>query len=592
MDFDSIEHHSFDNYCYPFSKDKLAINLQTGKDITKIYIIWGDPFSFGIMGGKEKWQGQKTEITKNVELQKFLFWSIEVEPKFKRCRYYFELHAENETYFYCEDGFYSPEQFNAISYQPECFIFPWMNSADICTPPSWVKNTVWYQIFPSRFNRSITANVEQNNHIKPWGASTQKVSNYDEFGGNIKGITEKLDYLADLGVTGLYLNPINKSRSQHKYDTTDYLEVDPSFGTKEEMKTLVKEAHKRNIKIMLDGVFNHSGWDFFAWQDILKNREKSKYADWYMINDFNFPSTPSDSSAKGKFYAFAFCDPMPKFNTNNPELRNYLLNVCETWVKEYDIDALRLDVANEISHLFCKELKERMCSLKKDFYILGEIWHNALPWLRGDEFDGVMNYPLENSILNFITTEKMNAIEFEEEVNRCLTMYFKQTEESLLNQMDSHDTIRLVTKVGSEEKAMQALMILFSMPGSACIYYGTEVMLQGEHDPDCRRCMPWKELDEGKFNTEISFMKELIALRKTHPALCGYNVQFSSESDYKNSFCRIIHIRKTSDDNTETLDVILNFEKKSFKIKNNNKKILFSNKYSNGILGENGFIVY
>ncbi len=594
MNFDAIEHRAFDNYCYPINKDELEINIRTGSDIKKLFLVWGDPFAGGILGGNWEWKGIRTEITEVKELQKFLWWTIVVKPEFKRCRYYFELHAGDGVFYCCEDGFYTEAEFKALPFNLSCFTFPWMNPADICMPPDWPKATVWYQIFPSRFSRGAGGCREALTErlLKAWAGPEQAVTNDEEYGGNLQGITDRLDYLTGLGITGIYLNPVNLSRTQHKYDTTDYLEIDPSFGTKQDMKHLVAEAHKRHIRVMLDGVFNHSGWDFSAWQDVLKNREKSKYAGWYMINDFDFPAKPGDNSKKGKYFAFAFADSMPKLNTNNPEVRGYLLKVCETWVKEYDIDALRLDVANEVSHLFCQELQKRMRALKSDFYIIGEIWHNSLPWLRGNEFDAVMNYPLLNTISNFTLTGTMTVKQFEQNINRCLTMYFRQTEEVLFNQMDSHDTIRLVTKSGSRGKAVQQLVFLFAMPGSACIYYGTEVLLEGGHDPDCRRCMPWKEIEEGKYDGELSFMKTLIALRRTQSALRGFSVQFVYDGKESEETARVVHIRKTSDDGTEMLDVLFNFGTAPCRADCADRTVLLSNAYKDGVVQPDGFVMW
>jgi len=415
MNFAAIEHRSFDNYCYPLDKDTLSIHIRTGKDIRRVTLVWGDPFDRGLMGGAWNWIGKRTEMTDVRELPDHLWWSLTVKPEFKRCQYYFELDDGGQTLCFVENGFFTQADLKKQTF-PFIFIFPWMNEADICTPPEWPENTVWYQIFPSRFCRGGKADT---NAYRKWAPPDKTVTNEERYGGNLQGITDKLDYLARLGITGLYLNPVNRSPSQHKYDTTDYLRIDESFGTNDDMKRLVSEAHKRGIRVMLDGVFNHTGTDFFAWQDVLKNRGKSKYASWYIVNNFNFAG--SGKARHGDYYTFAFADGMPKLNTNNPEVREYLLNVCETWVKEYDIDALRMDVANELSHVFCRELHERMRKLKSDFYIVGEIWHNSMPWLRGDEFDAVMNYPLSNAVFDFASSPETDTRTLERNINYCFT---------------------------------------------------------------------------------------------------------------------------------------------------------------------------
>ena len=193
---------------------------------------------------------------------------------------------------------------------------------------------------------------------------------------------------------------------------------------------LVKEAHARGIKVMLDGVFNHCGWDFALWQDVVRNGKTSPYFDWFIVQEWPFEtvaepecetassrSRPSGTNGKsGRYSVFAYVDTMPKLNTNNPAVVDYLLNVCETWVRSYDIDGLRLDVANELSHTFCRQLYRRMRSLKKDFYLLGEIWRSALPWLRGGELDSVMNYPLALCFWKFFYDKTLPALTLEREI--------------------------------------------------------------------------------------------------------------------------------------------------------------------------------
>ena len=561
MNLAAVEHFAFDNYCYPLNKDELVINIKTGKDVKQLFIVSGDPFAAGIMGGDWKWKGSESEIIEKKELQFHYFWTIRLRPEFKRLSYYFRLVGEGEEYYLTHNGFFSPEEFEQYGKKTGLFIFPWMNPSDIASTPSWVKNTVWYQIFPARFCRGKSSYVPEN--LLPWPEFGAKIPNgYPEpvYGGNIQGIIDKLDYLKDLGITGIYTTPLNKSTSQHKYNTDDYEMIDPEFGDNQTMKTFVQEAHNRGIRVMLDGVFNHSGWFFSKWQDVWEKREKSEYKDWFMVNDFDFEEPGygygNSNSGKGKYFAFAFVDHMPKLNTNNPEVRNYILGVCEKWVREYDIDAIRLDVANEISHVFCKELKKRMISLKPDFYIIGEIWHNSLPWLRGDEFDSVMNYPLQNAIADFCVDDYMSAKQFEYAINRCYSMYFQQVNEVLFNQMDSHDTIRILNRCkGDKARAKMSLALLFSMPGSACIYYGTEIFLPGGFDPDNRRCMPWKEIKEGVFSEDTAFVKKLIELRKTHPALCSTDYEFESSEG------RVVRLIKKSD--SERIRILINAPEES-----------------------------
>lgn len=586
MNLAAVQHYAFDNFCYPLDEDTLEINILTGKDVEHIFIVYGDPFAGGILGGEWSWKGKEIEIFKRKELQEHFRWTVEIKPEFKRLSYYFRVLSGGEEVFFSYDGFFTKAEFENGGNRHGFFIFPWMNPADINRTPEWAENTVWYQIFPARFCRGKSDFTPKN--LLPWPAFGEEIPSDHEgpepvYGGNIQGIIDKLDYLKDLGVTGIYTTPINKSSSQHKYNTDDYNLIDEEFGSAEIVKKYVQEAHKRGIKIMFDGVFNHSGWFFEKWQDVWEKREKSKYKDWFMVNDFDFVEPGfgygKGNAGQGKFYSFAFVDFMPKLNTNNPECRKYIIDVCRNWVKNYDIDALRLDVANEVSHVFCKELKAAMCELKPDFYIIGEIWHNSLPWLRGDEYDSVMNYPLQNGIADFCCGKQWNVKKFEYALNRCYSMYFRQTNRVLFNQMDSHDTIRILNRCGGDKTAaLQALVLLFAMTGSVCIYYGTEILLPGSFDPDNRRCMPWKEIEEGKFSGELGFTKKLIALRKAHAAMRSPDYEFVYSDSDRNGDDRIVHIVKISEDGSERIGVVVDCGSsgKDISVFAENKEILLS----------------
>ena len=564
MNLAAIQHYSFDNFCYALNDDELVISILTGKDVDRVFIVSGDPFEAGIMGGNWQWHGTEKEITAKKELQNHFRWTTMLRPEFKRLSYYFRILSGTEERFFTYNGFFTKEEFENGGSRHGKFIMPWMNSADTNRTPAWAENAVWYQIFPSRFARGKSDFTPQN--LIPWqkyGESIPFSKNHREpvYGGNIQGIIDHLDYLKELGITGIYTTPLNKASSQHKYDTTDYMEIDEEFGTKETMRRFVQEAHARGISVMLDGVFNHSGWFFEKWQDVWKNRENSAYKDWFMVNDFNFTEPAhghgQGNAGTGKYYSFAFTDFMPKLNTNNKEVRDYIISACRSWVQDYDIDGLRLDVANEISHVFCQELRAAMKALKPEFYIIGEIWHNSMPWLRGTEYDSVMNYPLQNSIADFCAQDKQCVKDFEFAVNRCYSMYYEQTNRVLFNQMDSHDTIRILNRCGKNKtRARQALTLLFAMPGSVCIYYGTEIMLEGGYDPDNRRCMPWNEIEAGMFKDDFAFMQTLIALRKEQGALRSTDYEFIYDKDDAYGKSRILRIAKHAEG--ETIIVLLN----------------------------------
>lgn len=584
MNIAAVFHKATDNYCYALNDNELVINLQTGYDIDRVVLYWGDPFTSGIMGGKEEWQGEELEITGYIKLKYHKLWSITILPKYKRCRYYFKLYSGDEVIYFFEDGFKTPDEMKSFRGRRQDFYFPWMNVSDIKKSVPWINDTVWYQIFPDRFCNS--GENPLNNNAQPWPDAGTKVKDFDFYGGDIKGIISKLDYLKDLGITGIYTTPINQSDSNHKYDTNDYYKIDPHFGTNEDMKAFVRQAHKRGIRVMLDGVFNHCGHGFKQWQDVIKNGKASPYFDWFIINQWPFDdSKGSTNSKQGKYFTFAFSDRMPKLNTNNPDVIKYITDVCSYWVKEYDIDALRLDVSNETSHLFNKELKNTMTSIKSDFYILGEIWHDSTAWLRGDEFDSVMNYPLQECISNFWLDEKTTRDEFEFAVNRCYTMYMRQTNDILFNMLDSHDTVRLITKLNNIDKFYQQMAVLFTMPGTACIYYGTEVALEGGFDPDCRRCMPWKEIENGEYKNITETIKSLISIRNKYKSARSGSITFTKHS--KNP--RVLSYTRNYRD--EEIEIILNCSDKSEKVSLYGKEILFSRFYNENTLSPLGIVI-
>ena len=510
MNFAAVFHRAQAPYSYALNEDELALRLQTGPEVERVFLHWGDPFEAGILGGAERWQGRRQEITGPLGLEHCLWWNVTIRPPYKRCRYYFELHQGGEIWFYGEDGFCTPEQ-NRQEQRPAAFHQPWMNPADIPAPPQWVRDTVWYQIFPDRFCRS-----EASSCRTPW--RTGPVTNEERFGGDLPGICEKLDYLAGLGINGLYLNPIFSADSVHKYDTRDYETVDPDFGTNEDLARLVRCAHERGIRVMLDAVFNHCGASFGPWQDVLQKGPASRYWNWFMVNRWPAPA-PGRDTRDSRYYSFAFVPSMPKLNTNEPEVMEYICGLCRRWVAEYGVDAIRFDVGNEVSHRLLKELHRRLRAIRPDVYLLGEIWHDASPWLEGDEYDGVMNYPLQQAVKGFFALAARTPRTLAWDLQHCVGMYRRQTGQVMFNLLDSHDTDRLFTRAGSEDAFFQQLAMLFTLPGSPSIYYGTEIGLPGGHDPDCRRCMPWDQLEEPENRRRIRQLQELIRLRHTVPAL-------------------------------------------------------------------------
>lgn len=580
MEFAGVYHKTSEQMSYPCNERELIINLKTGYDVKRVFLHQGDPFEAGILGGNEKWVGKREEICYKKRLKHQIWWTTTLVPPYKRCKYYFELHTDKEVWYYFEDGFLKEEQLHMEGRMLQCFIVPWMNQADINVTPDWVNDTVWYQIFPDRFcNGTPEKNGED---ILPW--RTGPVTNQERFGGNLAGIRKRLSYLKELGINGIYLNPIMEAESNHKYDTRDYTKIDPYFGDNEEFALLVKEAHELGIRIMVDAVFNHCGRRFAQWLDVEEKGEKSEFADWFMIHDWNALKKQGDTR-DGRFYSFAFNEYMPKLNTNNEEVIRYFSDICESWIRDFDIDGIRFDVGNEVSHRFLKRVRERVKSLKPDIYLLGEIWHDASQWLMGDEYDSVMNYPLMSGIHDFFLDKESTKEDFEYMVNRCYTMYMQQCNNVLFNLLDSHDTERLMNRLKNLNVFYQQLAVLFTMPGSPCIYYGTEIAMEGGHDPDCRRCMPWDEMDSEENRKCLEEMKKLISLRKTEKTF--KSLYFHFPDTYREKRC-VEYIKL--DDAGNKIQVVLNCTKDSVDALDGGE-ILFARGYENGKLAPDGTLI-
>lgn len=580
MNFAGIYHKTSEQMSYPLNENELVVNLRTGYDVKRVFIHHGDPFDAGILGGSEKWTGKREEIVYKKRLRHQIWWTTTLVPSYKRCKYYFELHTDEEVWYYCEDGFLTKEQIDMDGRMLQCFVVPWMNPADVNRTPAWVNETIWYQIFPDRFCRGKDSKAEED--LTPWRAG--EVTNEERFGGNLAGIREKLPYLKELGITGIYLNPITEAETIHKYDTKDYTKIDPQFGDGAIFAELVKEAHRRGIRIMVDAVFNHCGRKFAPWLDVLEKGRASRYANWFMVQDWSAVGKKADTR-DGRFYSFAFADGMPKINTNNPEVIEYFCRICESWIEDYDIDGIRFDVGNEVSHRFLKEINRRLKQKKEDIYLLGEIWHDASQWLQGDEYDSVMNYPLLSGIHDFFLDKSRKKEEFEYMVNRCYTMYMQQSNNVMFNLLDSHDTERLMNRFHDLDIFYQQLAVLFTMPGSPCIYYGTEIALEGGHDPDCRRCMPWAALESEENQSRMEAVKTLIRLRKEEGACRSLYFHFPLE--YENDRC-VEYIKLESGE--AKLEILLNCSDGDMLIKEGGE-VLFSNKFENGALKKNGTLI-
>lgn len=543
-------------YAYAEDSNTLTIRIRTCKnDIKNCKIYYKDRYDYHL-----PYKSKDMYIVSETDL--FTYYETSISVKWNRYRYFFELtDFNNFTTLFNERGFID-EKYDNTNQQSKtsntllinAFQFPYIAREDVYNESKWLQESIIYQIFPDRFCNGNSVINPKN--TKPWGYPY--VDYHSKFGGDIQGIIDKLDYLEDLGINVIYLTPIFKSSSNHKYNTEDYYTIDPEFGSNKLVKELIDKCHKKNIKIIFDAVFNHSGDDFFAFKDVLINQKNSKYSDWYIIN--NFPV----STEKINYYTFGNAHKnMPKLNTSNPEVTKYLLDVAKFWIKEYKIDGWRLDVCDEVSHTFWKKFRDTIKSVNKDAIIIGEIMHEANNFLKGDQLDSIMNYPIKFACVDFFAKKNITAREFLNILGQNRMLYMNSINKQLLNLIGSHDTARFLTECHDNiEKMKLAICFQFTYVGVPYIYYGDEIGLCGGEDPQNRKCMIWNE----KFQNHdlLNFYKKMITIRKKHPTfvhgdfkeISGENNILSYSREYNNEKYIIII---NNNDHSEYIDLNANY---------------------------------
>ncbi|TSA27861.1 MAG: alpha-amylase [Ignavibacteriales bacterium] len=519
-----------------------------------------------------------------------------------------------------------------------------VNSQHIIKVPAWTKQAIWYQIFPERFFNGDKSNdpkptdleggwpydVPAGWQIHPWTSDWYKLQPWEvkdgrdfywnagvrRYGGDLQGIIDKLDYLQKFGITAIYLTPMFESPSLHKYDASMYHHIDNNFGSdpKKDVEIwsqenpgdpqtwkwttadklflkLISECHKRGIKIIIDGVFNHVGTTFWAFKDVVKNQQKSKYKDWFVIKSWDDPNTPKNEF---DYEGWAGIKDLPRFRQDENGIvsgpKEHIHAIIKRWMEPNGnpsdgIDGWRLDVAEQVNHNFWKTFRTWVKEINSDAYIVGEIfwddWQkdkmmDASPWLQGDEFDAVMNYRFARALKEFVLNKKdqIGPQGFIDSLNTLYKRYPTENNYVMMNLLDSHDVERVssmivnpdlwydhdgnpsnnknydVRKPTDQERLKQKLVVglQFTLPGAPQIYYGDEAGMWGGDDPDCRKPMVWPELnydaetahpsglprvkDKVKFDKNIfDWYKKIISIRNQNKALSLGSVNFNYVND-------------------------------------------------------------
>lgn len=550
----AIYHAPETQYCFAYQSNIIRLRLRIDKNDfpQKVEVIYGGKYDFS--------KHQKScAMKRQYEDRLYAYYVAEIHLKDVRFVYVFKIQNQQQILYFSEDGLTGYYDFS-LSYF-NCFQFAYIFSESVQKPVKWMQNAVFYQIFVDRY--------AQGNFIKdlsyinlPWG---EKPTAKSFAGGDLEGILNHLDDIQDLGVTAIYLTPIFASKSNHKYDTRDYYEIDAHFGDKEVFMKLVNEIHRRNMKIVLDAVFNHCSEDFPFFMDVKQNGKNSPFYHWFIFHGKNYET-------------FAHCSYMPKFNTENPDVQDYLLGIVEYWMKEFHIDGWRLDVSDEVAHSFWKRFRAHVKHINEECVILGENWHDAHPYLLGDQYDGIMNYAFTKSCLDFFIHQTLSCSEMAEKLSGILMRNNDIVNQMMLNLLDSHDTVRFITYAkGNEDILVSALALLFFFVGTPCIYYGTEIGLEGEYDPDSRRTMNWEKVAEnGKIKKIIQQLSQL----KKEDLLKGDNISIQSENEM---------LIITRESKKMRLKLVINESNERKRM--DSKFVILSSLYQNGIIENHGFLV-
>lgn len=575
MDFSALYHRNESLYSYPVDPHTMKITLRTKKDddIAKVYLLYECKY-FILDKHKE------IEITEKISTKYHDFYYIYLHTDDVRLGYVFKIITKDgKTYFYSENKITEGDyDFKACHY--DYFQMPYINPVDVLTVNPKFKDRIFYQIFVDRFCDGEDHPINKKVNVK-WGDNSN-ITRMTYAGGNLKGITKHLDHLEDLGVNALYLTPIFEAVSNHKYETYDYYKIAEDFGNEEDLHDLIKKAHKKDILIVLDGVFNHVAYYCPMFVDAVKNGKKSPYFDWFIFHNYDTAKNTDELT----YESFGIGKYMPKLNLSNPDAQEYVIKICEHYLKNYHIDGYRMDVADEIPHAFWRKLRERLLAIKPDIFLIAENWHDGHAFLdHQDEFDSIMNYPFTAAVLDFLANKTQNAQDYADRVSLLQMKYKDQVNHNVMNLIDSHDKARFITECGfDEDKTLLAFSFLFMYPGIPMVYYGDEIGLTGDQDPDCRKMFIW---DKTTWNMDRYHMiQNLIKLHK------NYHI---NDLDFEIKYvdgCLQITLKDHKTEEPVLHELVPTEKDINVKDLLKNKNILISHNLKDEVLTKYGFVIY
>lgn len=501
MDRSAVLHIPMSQYAYMLDEERMVFRLRTKReDLDGCFLYYGDracrqtPVHF-----------ERAAMTVAAQDEMFDYYEVTLKSPYRRICYYFELFFGTESLLYYGD-FFSDRR---VDDRSEYYQFPYMHRADLVRPPEWAQDAVIYNIFPDSFADGLSHISQRGQTCEFAGKKT-----VGKRGGTLKGILENAAYLESLGITAIYLNPIFAAGEYHKYDLLDYFHVDPCFGTNEEFKELVEGFHAYGIRVIIDGVFNHCGWQFPMFEDVIEKGEDSAYRDWFY--SLRFPVVrPQDAREYPSYECFGYERMMPKLATDREKVAEYFCEVCRYWLSEFGIDGWRLDVASEVNDGFWRQFYRAAKSVNPQAILIGEIWESANHWLDGTIFDSTMNYDFRKHCRRFFAEKSIDAKAFDGRMTNMRMRYRKQSVFAQLNLLDSHDVSRFLSLCGGDRE-VYTLAVVFQMtfPGMPCIFYGDEKGVEGMTEDAYRQAMPWEKEDR-----LTSFFRKAIRLRREEEAL-------------------------------------------------------------------------
>ena len=497
MKLDAVLHIPVSEYCHGLDERRIVYRMRSARrDLKKVTLYYGDtacrvtPILFTPV---------PMELAAS-DLQHD-YWQAIVDSPFNRVYYYFELDDGEKRKLYYGDVFTD----HLVDDRSQYFKLPFNHRADIARVPDWVHDAVVYNIFPDSFATS-------HNYIslEPTEMNYNGQTVKGRLGGTLRGIAENVDYLKNLGINCVYINPIFAAGEYHKYDLIDYFHVDPCFGGDEAFRELVSTLHENGIRVIIDGVFNHCGWYFFAFDDVVRNQEASRYRDWFYHLEFPV-ERPENPEIYPTYACFAYERMMPKLNTANPEVRDYFCTVGRYWVETFGIDGWRLDVASEVDDGFWRAFRKTVKEVNPDALLIGEVWESAGHWLQGDMFDSSMNYDFRKHCMLFFGEQSIDAADFAGRITNMRMRYKVQTVPAQLNLLDSHDVSRFLSACGGDiTRYKLAVLFMMSFVGMPTVFYGDELGIQGILEEEYRQPMPWR----GGNGALLDFFRKAIAIRQ------------------------------------------------------------------------------